>query len=175
MITIYFTVISWQWNFIVCDKLLPFHSINRDFNSGSKLQIHVSSIATICFRNPSPSFWYLLSSCITTSFYCARWSSFREWETHSMQIFLFCIASFIMQCADVFDKFVSCAVFSNVNRWSSSIIVVPIVVFVDSVDVHGHPRYGSSTDSWPPLNFADYIKSVKQFKALAPHTSHNKL
>ncbi len=56
----------------------------------------------------------------------AYWSSFRHWGTQHMQIFFFCNTSFIMHCTDVFDKFASCAISSNVSHRSLLITVVTI-------------------------------------------------
>ncbi len=50
-------------------------------------------------------------------------------------------------CTDVFDKFALSVISSNVNRRSFSITVATIDAFVDSMDVYGYPKHGSSTNS----------------------------
>ncbi len=63
-------------------------SLSTPFNL--KFWIHVSPIATIYFKyiSPSPLFWYLLRNCIATLFHCVGWSSFKQWGTQRVHIFL---------------------------------------------------------------------------------------
>ncbi len=87
-----------------------------------------------------------------------------------MRIFLFFNISFIMRCTDIFDKFASSAISFNVNHRSSLITVATIDMFVDSEDMRGYPKCGSSfTNSSPSLNFVDHLESLERFKVLASH------
>ncbi len=63
----------------------------------------------------------------------------------------------------------SCEISSNVNRWSWSITIAMIDVFVDPIDMCGHPKYeSSSTNSWLLLNFVNHLEIVEQFKCQFP-------
>ena len=122
-------------NFFGLGEPLPLHSLDWDFNSGSKFLIQVSSIATTFCKNSFPS-RNLSNNCAISKprHFC---SSLRSCGTHLVAIRRLCKCSVTMRYADVGDIPAECAVSSHVILRSSSRIWSTRSTLWSSVDVRG--------------------------------------
>ena len=127
-------------NFFGLRELLPLHSLDWDFNSGSKSWIHVSSIATTFCRNSFPS-RNLCNNCCAISKCRHFCSSLRSYWTHRVAIQRLCKLQ--SKCGRYMLNEIpaECAISSHVILRSSSRIWSTRSTLSSSVDVRGRPDF----------------------------------
>jgi len=131
-------------NFLGRGEVGLLHSFDCDFKSDSKSLTHVSSIATIRYRNAWPSTLNLCFSNVAISRHFCFCSAVKQWGTHRAQIFLFCKSFVKIRNTDVGEIPVACDISSHVARRSCARNSATSFTLRSSVDVFGLPGRGSS-------------------------------